>query len=140
MIRRLMTFQELADDMYLLEGMMIEMPLPKGKLFSGEVIRTEWWKNRHIRKIYIAEGRSWNRTTKEWGWVGGYLLQFKFEDFELFSGPYETDTDEIFFLYMNTIHVRFYHKQNNEELIGPETFMILHEQFMSSDNPKNAAE
>ena len=134
MSERLMTFGELSENRFRLEGMMIEYPFGNsGNIFVGEIIGTVWWPRRHMKEFRIAEGRLWNPSSKKWTWYGGQRLSFTFEQFERFSGPYEMENGEIFFILDKFLYVRLFRATGKklEPPLGFEPFYAAHQRFIS---------
>jgi hypothetical protein len=134
MSERLMTFEELSGNMFLLENQLVEFCLPNVGICVGEIMGTSWWPRRHIRKIQIVEARSWDPVTGAWKWQGAYFIQFAYNQFESFIGPYETDSGDIFFMIGQQFYVRIFRKNGKlEKPLGAAHFYALHCRFMEPD-------
>ena len=138
MSTRLITFEALSEKRFLLDGMMAEFPfIGNDDIFVGEIIATAWWPGKHIRFFQTVEGQSWNSRTASWAWQGAYRMQFKFEQFEMFSGPYEIDNGDIFFMIGPTFYVRFFHKNiDSTRPIGANALYAIHRRFIDPEPPQ----
>ncbi len=146
MSERMITFNDLSDDMYRLDGMMAEVPYVGKDIFVGKVIGTLWWPVGHIRQLQLAEGRLWNPKTRKWTREDGYVHDFGPNMLEYFFGPYETETGDIFFLQdlgeNAFFYVRFFEKNGFEDSgvymrpLGFDPLYAVHRRFMEPEPPR----
>lgn len=139
MSERLITFDELSENRYMLEGMLVECPFDiAGEILVGEIMASVWWHDKHMKEFQLAEARSWNPVNRSWTCRGAYLLRFKFEHFEQFSGPYERENGEIFFILGTSFYIRLFHADRKwEPPIGFDPLHAVHQRFMNPDVPKD---
>jgi hypothetical protein len=134
MSERFLTFNELSDDRFMLEGQMAEFPWTGGEIHVGKIIGTTWWPGKHIRRIELVEVRAW---TTKWSRCGAYFLDFELGDFEHFSGPYQTEAGDIFFILGSAYYVRIFHKDGElQKPLGFDPLYAVHRRFMDPEPPK----
>ncbi len=100
----LITFEEIRSRAEIdLIGGIVEIPCAN-QILRGTIDDIYWWKRNRLRGIEWVDGTVWDAYTSSWIPVPNSFLQFDFESFEYFAGPYQMESGEIFFITRNVLY------------------------------------